>query len=38
MLVGSLGRQALANRQGIHHHLAATTETLNSQPAPVRPR
>jgi len=26
MVVGSLGRQALANRHGAHHHLAGTSE------------
>jgi SSS family transporter len=38
MLIGSLGRQALANRHGPHHRLAGTTETLDSEPAPARPR
>ncbi|HET7363105.1 MAG TPA: sodium:solute symporter, partial [Burkholderiales bacterium] len=37
MVIGSLGRQALANRHGTHHRLVGT-ETLGSEPAPVRPR
>ena len=28
MVIGSLGRQALANRQGAHHHLAGTSELI----------
>jgi Na+/proline symporter len=37
MLVGSLSPQALADRHGTHHRLVGT-ETLHSEPAPVRPR
>jgi Na+/proline symporter len=38
MILGSLGRQALANRQGAHHRLVGTPDTLGSEPAAARPR